>query len=116
MYQYIKGAISCSEDTEYTGSFVKLQAVHETYLWDATLANNKQTVATSSLLNITWGQSPQGTPQNINDSLDNIGPGGGGVNGGEIKVNVGDSIEGPIYSFKTKTNGGGWLAYYRKKP
>ena len=40
---------------------------------------------------------------------------GGGANGGSIKVNVGDTIEGNIYSFKTETNGGGWLAYYKKK-
>ena len=114
MYQYIKGAISCSENREYTGSFVKLQAVHETYLWDATVADNKQRIATSSLLNITFGQDPQGTPAQVQDNLVNIGAGQGGSNGGEIKINVGDSIEGPIYSFKTKTNGGGWLAYYRK--
>ena len=26
-YQYIKGAISCSNDTEYTGSFCRLEAL-----------------------------------------------------------------------------------------
>ena len=108
----IIGAISSSENTEYTGSFVRLQAVHETYLWDATVADNKQRVATSSLANITWGQWPDDSDIGSNGVDSGAG---GGANGGSIKVNVGDTIEGNIYSFKTETNGGGWLAYYKKK-
>ena len=108
---FIRGAISCSATTSYTGSFVKLQAVHETFLQDFGTVKT-QGGHTASLANITWGQWPDDSDIGSNGVDSGAG---GGVNGGSIKVNVGDTIEGNIYSFKTETNGGGWLAYYKKK-
>ena len=109
-YQYIIGAISCSENTAYTGSFVKLQAVHENVVQEL----DDKSIATASLSNITWGQFPGSGDISDGDGNDTMVD-GTLANGGKVTVPVGSYIDGPIYSFKTMTNGGGWLAYYLKK-
>ena len=106
-YQYIIGAISCSENVAYTGSFVKLQALGG---YDREAQHQ-----TSSLLNVTWGQWPS-TGDIGHPSASGVDSGTGVLaNGGSITIPAGSHIDGPIYSFKTMTDGGGWLAYYRKK-
>jgi hypothetical protein len=89
----IIGAISCSNATAYTGSFVKLQA----------LGNSDEEV---TITEVQWGQLK--TPYSANDWGTGTGP---------LELVAGGApIEGPIFAFKTGTNTvtTGILAYYKK--
>ena len=93
-YQYIRGAISCSNGTAYTGSFVKLQMLN----------NNAGDAETIQLDRIEFGQLAQ--PESATTITSITGP---------IVLHVGQSIEGPIGRFKVGTNEGGKgvLAYFK---
>ena len=92
-YQYIEGAISCSNATSYTGSFVKLQMLN----------NSAADGETIQIDRIEFGQlaDPEAdtTIQNVT---------------GPIALHTGQSIDGPIARFKVGTNEAekGVLAYY----
>ena len=98
-YQYIKGAVSCSDGTEYTGSFIRLQALGQTGG-----ADNHKVVLT----NIQFGSLAEPESATTIESTT-----------GTIELSPGATIEGPIYAFKTGTStgnvGAGILAYYTNK-
>ena len=90
-YQYITGAISCSNATSYTGSFVKIQALGdagdvECLLDRVEFGKHADPVSDSTITSTT----------------------------GPIEIPAGSSIDGPIVKFKTGTNaaGKGFLAYF----
>jgi hypothetical protein len=91
---FIRGAISCSNGTEYTGSFVKLQMLN----------NNAGDAETIQLDRIEFGQLAQ--PESATTITSITGP---------VVLHVGQSIEGPIARFKVGTNEGGKgvLAYFK---
>ena len=93
-YQYIKGAISCSNATSYTGSFVKIQALGD--------AGDVECL----LDRVEFGQLAN--PE-ISSSVDAVT--------GQIEIPAGSFIDGPIMRFKTGTNGAGkgFLAYFNTK-
>jgi len=95
MYQYIKGAISCSNATSYTGSFVKLQMLNNSAADDETIQLDR----------VEFGQLAD--PE-ISSSITSVT--------GPIVLHTGQSIEGPIARFKVGTNEAnkGVLAYYIK--
>ena len=93
-YQYITGAISCSNTTSYTGSFIKIQALGdagdvECLLDKVEFGKFTNPVASSTITSTT----------------------------GPIEIPAGSFIDGPIVQFKTGTNGAGkgFLAYYSSK-
>jgi len=92
-YQYVKGAISCSNATEYTGSFIKIQALGD--------AGDQECL----LDRVEFGQLAN--PE-ISSSVNAVT--------GPIEIPAGSFIDGPIMRFKTGTNGvgKGFLAYYTK--
>ena len=92
--QYITGAISCSNATSYTGSFVKIQALGD--------AGDVECV----LDRIEWGQH-----------TDPIANATTVISSSAIEIPAGTSIDGPILKFKTGTNaaGKGFLAYFNTK-
>ena len=94
-YQYVKGAISCSNSTSYTGSFIKLQALG---------APGSEYV----IERIEFGE--------LTEPESGFSPSGLST---RIVIPVGSSIEGPIARFKTSGSfsddtDGGLLAYYSK--
>lgn len=87
---FIRGAISCSATTSYTGSFVKLQALG---------AYNKQ----CSLSRVEFGRLKD--PE-ISSSITSITT--------AIKIPAGSFIEGPIVRFKPAGgNDDNWIAYFQ---
>ena len=89
-YQYITGAISCSNATSYTGSFVKLQALG---------ADDKE----CSLSRVEFGRLKD--PE-ISSSITSITT--------AIKIPAGSFIEGPIVRFKPAGgNDDNWIAYFQ---
>lgn len=92
-YQYITGAISCSNATSYTGSFVKIQALG---------ADDTECV----LDRVEWGKFTDP----ITDATTVIAS-------DAVQIPAGTSVEGPILQFKTGTNGAGkgFLAYFNHK-
>ena len=93
-YQYITGAISCSNATSYTGSFIKIQALGdagdvECLLDKVEFGKFTNPVASSTITSTT----------------------------GPIEIPAGSFIDGPIVQFKTGTNGAGkvFLTYYSSK-
>ena len=93
-YQYITGAISCSNATSYTGSFVKIQALGD--------AGDVECV----LDRVEWGKFAEP----IADATTVI-------TSDAVQIPAGTSVEGPILQFKTGTNGAGkgFLAYFNTK-
>ena len=93
-YQYIRGAISCSATTSYTGSFVKIQALGD--------AGDVECV----LDRVEWGKHT--------DPIENATT---VISSSAIEIPAGTSIDGPILKFKTGTNGAGkgFLAYFNTK-
>ena len=90
-YNYIKGAISCSNGTAYTGSFVKLQAVGPLN-------------QSASLDRVEWGSLAD--PE-ISSSVT-------GIAENKLILLSGDCITGPVMRFKTNANNGtecGIIAY-----
>jgi hypothetical protein len=92
---YIIGAISCSDATAYSGSFIKLQGIGK-----STEDNELCIIA-----DIAYGQSANPEGDTTIQSYTGI-----------VNLKVGDIIHGPIARFKTgtSTDGNGILAYYRK--
>ena len=86
-YQYIKGAISCSNATSYTGSFVKIQALGD--------AGDVECL----LDRVEFGQLAN--PE-ISSSITHVVT--------NLEVSHSAVIEGPIYGFKLAN--GSVLAYY----
>ena len=80
-YQYITGAISCSNATSYTGSFVKIQALGD--------AGDVECV----LDRVEWGKHT--------DPIENATT---VISSSAIEIPAGTSIDGPILKFKTGTN------------
>tara|TARA_R100000734_G_C3254334_1_gene54910 strand:+ start:280 stop:570 length:291 start_codon:yes stop_codon:yes gene_type:complete len=93
-YQYIKGAISCSLGTAYTGSFVKLQVLN----------NSAADGEVVELERIEFGQLA--VPESLTTITSVTGP---------VKLHIGQSIDGPIARFKVGDNedGKGVLAYFQ---
>ena len=94
-YQYIKGAISCSNNTAYTGSFVKLKAVGPLN-------------QSASLDRVEWGTL---TEPEVSSSV-------AGVATTKLVLLSGDTLDGPIMRFKTNTSNGvecGIIAYTGRK-
>ena len=93
-YQYIKGAISCSNATSYTGSFVKLQALN----------NSAADGEVVEIERIEFGEIAD--PESDTVITNTIGP---------IRLHIGQSVEGPIARFKVGTNEAekGILAYFK---
>jgi len=94
-YQYIKGAISCSNDTEYTGSFCRLEALSPK---DAV---RQTSGSTYPIANIGFGRLSNPEQQDPDYKT------------GEIVLLAGQAVEGPIMRFKTGTGGDneGLIAY-----
>ena len=92
---YIIGAISCSDATAYSGSFVKLQGIGK-----ATGADEICVIA-----DIAFGQSVTPDSSTTVSSFTEI-----------INLKPGDVVHGPIARFKTgtSTDGNGILAYFAK--
>ena len=90
-YQYIKGAVSTSIATSYTGSFVKILALG---------ADDTE----CSLERIEFGQLVQ--PESSFTPT--------GIINTEVKIPAGSYIDGPIARFKVSGSAaaGGFLAYY----
>ena len=93
---YIIGAISCSDATSYSGSFVKLLG-----LGKATDADD-----ICIITDIAFGQSALPEGDTIITSYTGI-----------VNISPGDVVNGPIERFKTgtSTEGNGILAFYAKK-
>ena len=93
-FNYITGAISCSNGIAYTGSFLKIQALGD--------AGDVECV----LDRVEWGthSSANPIPPHSSSITRTTGP---------IEIPAGSSIEGPIVQFKVGTNGvgKGFLAY-----
>ena len=91
---FIKGAISCSNGTQYTGSFVKLQMLN----------NNAGDAETIQIDRIEYGQLSDPESSTVITSVT-----------GPINLHIGQSIDGPIARFKVGTNeaGKGGLAYFK---
>jgi len=90
---FIKGAISCSNATSYTGSFVKLQMLN----------NSAADGETIQIDRIEFGQLTN--PESSTTITSTTGP---------VVLHIGQSISGPIARFKVGTNdaGKGVLAYF----
>ena len=97
-YKYIKSAIITEHNTTYSGSFVKLQAIST----GSTAPVSGDGAISSSIQTLSFGQFQTGTDANISNTQIS-----------EVHLPVGQSIEGPIFSFKTGTTGGWWLAYQK---
>ena len=95
-YQNIIGATSCSNGTEYTGSYVRLQALN----------NSAADGETIEIERIEFGELAQPESATVITSIT-----------GPINLHIGQSIEGPIARFKVGTNEAnkGILAYFNKK-
>ena len=91
---YIIGAISCSNATSYTGSFVKLQVLN----------NSAADGETIQLDRIEFGELAEPESTTVITSIT-----------GPVVLHVGQSIDGPIARFKVGTNEGGKgvLAYFK---
>ena len=91
---FIKGAISCSNGTQYTGSFVKLQMLN----------NSAADGETIQLDRIEFGELAEPESTTVITSIT-----------GPVVLHVGQSIDGPIARFKVGTNEGGKgvLAYFK---
>ena len=91
---YIIGAISCSNATSYTGSFVKLQMLN----------NSAADGETIQIDRIEYGQLSDPESSTVITSVT-----------GPINLHIGQSIDGPIARFKVGTNeaGKGVLAYFK---
>ena len=91
---FIKGAISCSNGTQYTGSFVKLQMLN----------NNAGDAETIQIERIEFGELANPESSTVITSVT-----------GPINLHIGQSIDGPIARFKVGTNEGGKgvLAYFK---
>ena len=88
---FIRGAISCSATTSYTGSFVKLQALGE--------AGDKE----CSLSRVEFGRLKD--PE-ISSSITSVTT--------TIQIPAGSFIEGPIVRFKPAGGDNDkWLAYFQ---
>ena len=92
-YQYIKGAISCSNSTSYTGSFIKLQAV----------GGNTGDDDVAVITEVQYGQLAD--PHSSTTVTSTTGP---------ITLAAGHHIDGPRYAFTTgvSTAKNGILAYF----
>ena len=92
--QYIKGAISCSNATSYTGSFVRLQMLN----------NSAADAETIQIDRLEFGELAKPESATIITSIT-----------GPVVLHTGQSIEGPIVRFKVGTNedGKGVLAYFK---
>ena len=90
----IKGAISCSNATSYTGSFVKLQMLNDS-------AADGETI---QLDRIEFGNLTQPESSTVITSVT-----------GPVVLHIGQSIDGPIARFKVGTNEAnkGVLAYFK---
>jgi len=90
----IKGAISCSNATSYTGSFVKLQMLNDS-------AADGETI---QLDRIEFGQLTEPESSTVITSVT-----------GPVALHTGQSIDGPIVRFKVGTNedNKGVLAYFK---
>ena len=93
-YQYIKGAISCSNATSYTGSFVKLQALN----------NSAADGEVIEIERIEFGEIVDPESDTV---ITNVI--------GSVRLDIGQSVEGPIARFKVGTNeeNKGILAYFK---
>ena len=93
-YQSTAGAISCTNPTSYTGSFVKL------------LITGVPPSASAKIDRIEWG--------NLTEPESSFTP--TGVITGSMTFPAGTVIDGPIARFKyaSTDNNGGILAYYHK--
>ena len=93
-YQYIKGAISCSNATSYTGSFVKLQALN----------NSAADGEVVEIERIEFGEIADPESDTVITHVV-----------GSVRLHIGQSVEGPIARFKVGTNeeNKGILAYFK---
>ena len=91
---FIKGAISCSNATSYTGSFVKLQMLN----------NSAADGETIQIDRIEFGELAVPESATVITSVT-----------GKVLLHTGQSIDGPIAKFKVGTNeaGKGVLAYFK---
>ena len=102
-YQYIKGAISCSNATSYTGSFVKLQALNNTAADTEVIVIDRIEFGLSKDTKFIDSYGQPGTKievSNVFSLAENV------------PAVAGYYIEGPIAAFKVTS--GGCLAYDTK--